>query len=111
MKTREAIRPHDPDKAGLRRAIENFRKGINTIARTQPRLDIADNNFRRMPEELPGLRHTRFKRGPFLPVFQRIAGADHPEHAIKLEPLQRRFRHQHMPLMRRIERSAEQADA
>ena len=50
------------------------------------------------------------KRGEAARIFERIAGGDQPPDTIKLETLEREERRCKMGLMRRIERSTEQAD-
>ncbi len=50
------------------------------------------------------------KRRQIVVVLQRVSGGDHPPELVEAEALDRRFGDQHMSLMRRIERAAEQAD-
>ena len=52
-----------------------------------------------------------FTQGTQFPIrFQWITRCDDPPHPIDAEPPQSRFSHETVPLVRRIERAAEQSD-
>ena len=104
----QIVRPHQPDEGHARIDRPQPLHRVGRGARAQPRLQRGDLHPR-VPHHRPRPRHPVGHRRR-LPRLQRVAGGDQPPDLIQPKPLHRLARDMGMPLMRRIERPAQQAD-
>ena len=104
----KVIRPHQPHEPHLRIKPQQCRQCIRCCPRSGQRLDIRHLDARVLHQ---GLRrcHT-LRKGGGSTLFQGISGRHQPPHPIQPKGFHRLQRDMHMPLVRWVERPAEQTD-
>ena len=109
METPQVVRAHDPDESDSRAAGQQPRYRIVSVSRLNDSFEAGDIDSRVMCE---GSRRGNpvGQWGEVARVFERVTGCHQPPDAIELKPLERQQRGCDVRLVRRIERSAEQAD-
>ena len=85
MKLRKVIGPHQPDKPHAGIVLPQGGKRLCRIARAKLRLDVRDLDPR-VIHHRPRPRHA-LRHGRRSVLFQRVAGAQQPPHAIQPKPL------------------------
>jgi hypothetical protein len=106
----QIIRPHQPDEFLARKPPPQLTHGIRAVLCAQSGLDIGRYN----PPPIgnpPGRGEPLRKRRHAGFWFQRVAGGDHQPELVQPEMAHGLARDMQMPLMRRVERTPEQADA
>ena len=108
MKLRKVVRPHQPDKAHAPILAAQGGHGLGGRAGSQPCFDVGDIDarvFHDCPTGIhPALERCRTAR------LERVARRYKPPDPIQPETGQGLPRNMHMPFVRRIKRSPEQAD-
>lgn len=110
IKLRQIVGAHQPDEAMFGVKPPQSGQRIGSVARLQPQLDRAGAD-RRMARHRPRRRHARGERRHACHGFERIAGGHQPPHLIQPQRPHRMQRQPPMPLVRRVERAAEETDA
>ena len=109
VKLQQIVRPHDPDEADFGIAHHELLQRFCGVDGAKLRLDGGNFN-RRAPRLRFGRRHPRRQRRHVCFGFQRVARRDHPPIFVKLERIDREQANRPMSAMRRVERSAHEAN-
>src|SRR3984885_361193 len=110
MELAKVVGAHDPDEMDARRSALKPAQRVIGEARAYLRLNVGDHDARPDIEPARGL-DAGVERRQASQRFQRIAGRHQPPDAVEREPAQRKTRDERMPLVRWIERSAEETNA
>ena len=107
---RQVVGAHQPDEGVARKAAGQRGERIGGIAGAEPALDVGDADA---PVPGDGARAVEPARqlGHSGAGFQRVLRRHQPPHLVEREALERQERDVAVPVMRRIERPAEQTDA
>src|SRR3954463_4878657 len=109
VKISQRVASEQPDEAVLWITLLQPAHGIDGVACTLPRLEVAgaDSGAARL---VLGRSEARVERGHVLRTFlQRIAGRNQPPHFVQAERAHRPQADMPMPAVRRVERAAEEA--
>ena len=106
---RKNVRSHQPDKARAGKTTFERPNGVKGVARVERGFNIRGNEPTVGRQSLDR-RQTCGKRRHTLARLERIARRDHQPDLIETEQMQRPKSYLDMPLMRRIERSAEETN-
>lgn len=106
---RKNIRAHQPDKAGAGKTTFERPNGVEGVTRAERSFNIGGDKPTVGCKPLDR-RETCGKRRHTLAGFERIARRDHQPDLIEAKQMQGPESDLNVPLMRRIERSAEQTD-
>ena len=109
MKLAEIIGSHQPDEANARAARFQKIDRVGGEARADISFEARDVDAG-MTSDRPGGCDTLLLAWQAMNVLERIAGRDQPPDAVEPQPFQGNLREKKVPLMRRIERAAEQSD-
>src|ERR1700758_2687983 len=110
MELAKVVGAHDPNEIDAGRSAPEPPKRIIGKVRVDLRLDVAYDDPGPNVEPARGL-HARLERREPGQRLQWISGRHQPPDAVELETAQRKPRDERMPLVRRIERPAEEANA
>jgi len=109
METPQVVRAHDPDESDSRASGQQPRYRIVSVSRLNDSFEAGDIDSRMMCESTRG-GNTVGQRGEVARVFERVAGCHQPPDTIELKSLEHKQCGREMCLVRRIKRSAKQAD-
>ena len=109
VKAPQIVGAHDPDESDARAPGDKPFYRVIGVSRLDDSFETGHVDARVMRERAGG-RDALRQRGEPAGVLERIARRDQPPDAVELEPFERQQTGGEMRLMRRIERSAEQAD-
>ena len=101
---------HQPDEARTRELPQQTPQRIDSVACAERDLDRACHNASSVRDRMCGCQTLAERRHPAL-RFQRIAGRNQQPYLIEPQPPASNIDDMAMPRMRRIERTAEQANA
>jgi hypothetical protein len=106
----ENIGAHQPDEARARKPTQQAAQRLDRVARAEHRLDRAGHDASSIRNRARGCQTLMERRHPALRL-QRIARRNQQPDLIEPQSSSREFDDMAMAFMRRIERTAEQADA
>lgn len=109
MKRSQAVGAHDPDEVNPRIAGSYMRQCIGGVRIAESLLESRDL-YARVVDQLLAHGDAIAERREFSAAFQRVAGRHHPPELVEIQSAQGDLRDQKMPIMRRIERPAKEAD-
>ena len=105
----QVVGAHQPDEADAREAAFQRHQGIGGEPGAEAAFHVGDPD-RRVADDRPRALHPFVQRQQGTAVLQRILRADQPPDLVQVQAFDRRQADEAVSLVRRVERSAEQAD-